>query len=154
MATGPDHSGVEQAVVWGALAVLLVRGSAGAARYRCGGRSLSPPSFEDLDRHNNAQIFEALRELNTLLNNTPKWLSRAASRVRFTFDVATFIVQTAQTNSMDINYQFTVCAGVCNPPRCNGSGLVTLSAVLSARYGERGWSARGWMDGWMDGWSR
>jgi hypothetical protein len=28
--------------------------------------------FEDLDRYNDPQIFQALRELNTLLNNTPK----------------------------------------------------------------------------------
>jgi hypothetical protein len=30
--------------------------------------------FEDLDRYNDPQIFQALRELNTLLNNTPKRL--------------------------------------------------------------------------------
>lgn len=32
--------------------------------------------FEDLDRYNDPQIFQALRELNTLLNNTPKRLSK------------------------------------------------------------------------------
>ena len=32
--------------------------------------------FEDLDRYNDPQIFQALRELNTLLNNTPKRLER------------------------------------------------------------------------------
>ncbi len=32
--------------------------------------------FEDLDRYNDPQIFQALRELNTLLNNTPKRLKK------------------------------------------------------------------------------
>jgi hypothetical protein len=32
--------------------------------------------FEDLDRYNDPQIFQALRELNTLLNNTPKQLKK------------------------------------------------------------------------------
>ncbi|OBF58326.1 hypothetical protein A5787_23520 [Mycobacterium sp. 852002-50816_SCH5313054-b] len=32
--------------------------------------------FEDLDRYNDPQIFQALRELNTLLNNTPKRLDK------------------------------------------------------------------------------
>jgi len=32
--------------------------------------------FEDLDRYNDPQIFQALRELNTLLNNTPKRIKR------------------------------------------------------------------------------
>ena len=32
--------------------------------------------FEDLDRYNDPQIFQALRELNTLLNNTPKRLRK------------------------------------------------------------------------------
>ncbi|MGW0177211.1 YobI family P-loop NTPase [Rhodococcus sp. NPDC003322] len=112
MATGPDHSGVEQALVWAGVAALLVVvlsvlrtvtynrftvsnvSAAGAAL------TLSEPShtyfdehldeivrffdqeptdiviFEDLDRYNNPQIFEALRELNTLLNNTPKRLKK------------------------------------------------------------------------------
>lgn len=112
IATGPDHSGVEQALVWTVVAVLLVVvvsalrivtynrftvsnvSAAGAAL------TLSEPDhtyfdehldeivrffdqeatdivvFEDLDRYNNAQIFEALRELNTLLNNTPKRLKK------------------------------------------------------------------------------
>lgn len=34
--------------------------------------------FEDVDRYNDPQIFEALRELNTLLNNTPKRRRRIA----------------------------------------------------------------------------
>lgn len=32
--------------------------------------------FEDLDRYNDPEIFQALRELNTLLNNTPKRLKK------------------------------------------------------------------------------
>lgn len=36
--------------------------------------------FEDLDRYNDPQIFQALRELNTLLNNTPKRLTRIAKQ--------------------------------------------------------------------------
>ncbi|MDT7765889.1 MAG: hypothetical protein QOC63_5309, partial [Mycobacterium sp.] len=32
--------------------------------------------FEDLDRYNDPHIFQALRELNTLLNNTPKRLAK------------------------------------------------------------------------------
>lgn len=112
IATGPDHSGLKQALVWTAVAVLLVVvvsvlrivtynrftvsniSAAGAAL------TLSEPGhtyfdehldeivrffdqeatdivvFEDLDRYDNAQIFEALRELNTLLNNTPKRLKK------------------------------------------------------------------------------
>lgn len=34
--------------------------------------------FEDIDRYDDPQIFQALRELNTLLNNTPKRLKRIA----------------------------------------------------------------------------
>lgn len=33
--------------------------------------------FEDLDRYDDPQIFQALRELNTLLNNTPKRRKKA-----------------------------------------------------------------------------
>ncbi|WP_027501582.1 YobI family P-loop NTPase [Rhodococcus sp. UNC363MFTsu5.1] len=112
MASGPDHSGLERAVVWALVGALLAVvlsvlrivaynrftvsnvSAAGAAL------TLSMPNhtyfdehldeivhffdqeptdiviFEDLDRYNNAQIFEALRELNTLLNNTPKRLKK------------------------------------------------------------------------------
>lgn len=108
IATGSEHSGVEQTAVWAAVAALLVVvfatvrmvtynrlvvsdvSAAGATL------SLSTPTntyfdeyldeivyffdqepndfviFEDLDRYNDPQIFQALRELNTLLNNTPK----------------------------------------------------------------------------------
>ncbi|TQC46531.1 hypothetical protein EEB14_25670 [Rhodococcus sp. WS4] len=112
VATGPDHSGIEQAVVWGALAALLVVvlsvlrivtynrftvsnvSAAGAALtlsaanhtyfdehldeivYFFDQESTDIVLFEDLDRYNDPQIFEALRELNTLLNNTPKRLKK------------------------------------------------------------------------------
>jgi hypothetical protein len=42
--------------------------------------------FEDLDRFNDARIFEALRELNTLLNNTPKRLEKETP-LRFVYAV-------------------------------------------------------------------
>lgn len=112
MATGSGHSGVERAIVWVAVAALIVVvlsvlrivtynrftvsnvSAAGAAL------TLSAPNhtyfdenideivyffdqeptdiviFEDLDRYNDPQIFQALRELNTLLNNTPKRLKK------------------------------------------------------------------------------
>ncbi|MFG1774773.1 hypothetical protein ACGFIX_34800 [Nocardia salmonicida] len=112
MATGSGHSGVERAMVWVAVATLIVVvlavlrivtynrftvsnvSAAGAAL------TLSAPNhtyfdenideivyffdqeptdiviFEDLDRYNDPQIFQALRELNTLLNNTPKRLKK------------------------------------------------------------------------------
>lgn len=112
VATGPDHSAGERAVVWAVLAALLVVvfavlrmvtydrfvltdvSAAGATL------TLSAPNhtyfdehldeivyyfdqepqdiviFEDLDRYNDPQIFQTLRELNTLLNNTPKRLKK------------------------------------------------------------------------------
>ncbi|MET3642705.1 hypothetical protein ABIC73_004308 [Prescottella equi] len=112
IATGPDHSGVEQALVWTAVAVLIVvvvsvlrivtynRFTVSNVSAAGTALTLSEPGhtyfdehldeivrffdqeatdiviFEDLDRYDNAQIFEALRELNTLLNNTPKRLKK------------------------------------------------------------------------------
>ncbi|QXF84301.1 hypothetical protein HBA53_24665 (plasmid) [Rhodococcus pyridinivorans] len=112
IATGPDHSGVAQAMVWTAMAVLLVvvlsvlrivtynRFTVSDVSAVGAALTLSGPDhtyfdehldeivyffdqeatdiviFEDLDRYDNAQIFEALRELNTLLNNTPKRLKK------------------------------------------------------------------------------
>ncbi|SFO06761.1 hypothetical protein [Amycolatopsis rubida] len=46
--------------------------------------------FEDLDRYNDPQIFQALRELNTLLNSTPKRLRKIEKRekpLRFVYAV-------------------------------------------------------------------
>jgi hypothetical protein len=112
VASGPDHSAGERAVVWAVLVVLLVVVFAVLRmvtynRFALSGVSaagatltLSAPNhtyfdehldeivyyfdqepkdiviFEDLDRYNDPQIFQALRELNTLLNNTPKRLKK------------------------------------------------------------------------------
>ena len=43
--------------------------------------------FEDLDRFDNPEIFEALRELNTLLNNTEKRRPEGAVPLRFVYAV-------------------------------------------------------------------
>ncbi|WP_156959383.1 hypothetical protein [Nocardia sp. BMG51109] len=108
MASGPNHSSTARAVVWAAVAVLLVvvvwvlrtvtydrftisEVSAAGAKLALSARNRTyfddyldeivyvfdqEPTdfviFEDLDRYNDPQIFQALRELNTLLNSTPK----------------------------------------------------------------------------------
>ncbi|WP_280336375.1 hypothetical protein [Nocardia wallacei] len=108
MASGPNHSSTARAMVWAAVAVLLVvvvwvlrtvtydrftisEVSAAGAKLALSAKNRTyfddyldeivylfdqEPTdfviFEDLDRYNDPQIFQALRELNTLLNSTPK----------------------------------------------------------------------------------
>lgn len=112
VATGSDHSGAEQALVWVGVAALLVVVFAVlrmvtynrfvVSEVSAVGATLTLSTsnhtyfdeyldeivyffdqepkdiviFEDLDRYNDHQIFQALRELNTLLNNTPKRLKK------------------------------------------------------------------------------
>lgn len=112
VATGAEHSGVEQAVVWVGIAGLLVVVFAVlrmvtynrfvVSNVSAAGATLTLSAsdhtyfdeyldeivyffdqepkdvvlFEDLDRYDDPQIFQALRELNTLLNNSPKRLKK------------------------------------------------------------------------------
>ena len=93
--------------------------------------------FEDLDRFDDPQIFEALRELNTLLNGPKRGKARSGRPLRFVYAVRDSLFEKIGAKQDRVGQTDAAGDGKADTEAKDGSDAATTTADVSMRAARR-----------------
>lgn len=93
--------------------------------------------FEDLDRFDDPQIFEALRELNTLLNGPKRGKARSGRPLRFVYAVRDSLFEKIGGKQDRVGQSGAAADGRANTNAKDGSDAATTTADVSVQTARR-----------------